>query len=98
MFENNYEDEINDSEVITLIDEEGEEQDFAILDMVELEGSRYVILLPVDEGEEDEEEGEVIILKFTRDKEGNEILAGIEDDEEWERVADAWEEKVAEEK
>ncbi|MCL6560504.1 MAG: DUF1292 domain-containing protein, partial [Firmicutes bacterium] len=37
------------------------------------------------------------ILKFTHDEDGNELLVDIEDDEEWEKVADAWEEMLAEE-
>ncbi|MGB9905496.1 MAG: DUF1292 domain-containing protein [Desulfotomaculales bacterium] len=87
-----------EKDVLTLIDEEGQEQDFAILDLVELEGSRYAILLPLDEEGDEDEEGEAIILKYARDEEGNEILIDIEDDEEWERVADAWEEMILEEK
>jgi Protein of unknown function (DUF1292). len=95
----NREEGIDESpEVLTLIDEDGEEQDFAILDIVELEGSRYAILLPLDEEGEEEDEGEAIILKYAKDEEGNEILVDIEDDEEWERVADAWEEMIIEEK
>ena len=35
-----------------------------------------------------------IILKVVFDEEGNEFLADIEDDEEWEKVADAWQELV----
>lgn len=99
MSRHNHEEGIDESpEVLTLIDEDGEEQDFAILDIVELEGSRYAILLPLDEEGEEEDEGEAIILKYAKDEEGNEILVDIEDDEEWERVADAWEEMIIEEK
>ncbi len=99
MSRHNHEEGIDESpEVLTLIDEDGEEQDFAILDIVELEGSRYAILLPLDEEGEEEDEGEAIILKYAKDEEGNEILTDIEDDEEWERVADAWEEMIIEEK
>ncbi len=87
-----------EKDILTLVDEDGEEQDFAILDIVELEGSRYAILLPLDEEGEEEEEGEAIILKYAKDGEGNEILVDIEDDEEWERVADAWEEMIIEDK
>lgn len=87
----------HEEEVLTLIDEDGEEQDFAILDIVELEGSRYAILLPLDEEGDEDDEGEAIILKFGKDDQGNEILMDVEDDEEWERVADAWEEMVIEE-
>ncbi len=80
-------------EIITLIDDNGEEKDFTVIDIIEMDGSEYAILLPVD-GEEGDE---AIILKFTQDEEGNEILVDIEDDEEWEKVADAWEEMMARE-
>lgn len=78
-------------EVVTLVDEEGEEHDFTVIDIIEVDGSEYAILLPVDE-----ESNEAIILKFTQDEEGNELLVDIEDDEEWEKVSDAWEEMIAE--
>lgn len=79
-------------EVITLVDEEGAEHDFTVVDIINVDGSEYAILLPVEE-----ENDEAIILKFTNDEEGNELLVDIEDDEEWEKVADAWEESLAEE-
>lgn len=79
-------------EVVTLVDEEGVEHDFTVIDIIEVDGSEYAILLPVDE-----EGNEAIILKFTQDEEGNELLVDIEDDEEWEKVSDAWEEMMAEE-
>ncbi|MBO8137354.1 MAG: DUF1292 domain-containing protein [Desulfotomaculum sp.] len=77
-------------EVITLIDEEGNEHDFAVVDILQVEGSEYAILLPAEEEAE-----EAIILKFAQDEDGNDILVDIEEDEEWEKVADAWQEKVA---
>jgi len=75
---------------VTLIDEEGNEHEFTVLDVIQVEDNEYAILLPA------EEEEEAIILKFSEDSEGNEILIDIEDDEEWEKVADAWEEMVVE--
>ncbi|HBC91536.1 MAG TPA: DUF1292 domain-containing protein [Pelotomaculum sp.] len=79
-------------EVITLVDEEGAEHDFTVVDIINVDESEYAILLPVEE-----ENDEAIILKFTHDDEGSELLVDIEDDEEWEKVADAWEEMLAEE-
>lgn len=79
-------------EVITLVDEEGAEHDFAVIDIIEVDDSEYAILLPVEE-----ENNEAIILKFDHDEDGNELLVDIEDDEEWEKVSDAWEEMIAEE-
>jgi len=52
-------------------------------------------LMPISEDEsEDEEAEEAIILKLGKDAEGGEMLLDIEDDEEWEKVADAWENLV----
>lgn len=79
-------------EVVTLIDEEGKEHDFTVVDVIEVDGMEYAILLPAQEDSD-----EAIILKFDKDEDGNEILVDIEDDEEWEKVADAWEEMVANE-
>lgn len=81
-----------EDEVLTLTDEEGVEHDFSVIDIIELDGSEYAILLPLEgQGEgADEDEEEAIILKIDTDEEGNEVLVDIEDDEEWEKVADTW--------
>ena len=48
--------------VIVLNDEEGNDVKFEFLDLVELDGEEYVVLLPMsDDGEEDD--GEVVILR-----------------------------------
>ena len=93
---------IPEEEVITLVDEDGAEHDFEVIDVIEVDGEKYAILLPVAEeedgaGGDEEESGEAIILKFAVDDDGNELLVDIEDNEEWEKVADAWEEMLAEE-
>lgn len=79
-------------EIITLVDEEGAEHDFTVVDIINVDQSEYAILLPVEEDGD-----EAIILKFSHDEDGNELLVDIEDDDEWEKVADAWEEMLAEE-
>ncbi|MDR1603769.1 MAG: Holliday junction resolvase RuvX [Gracilibacteraceae bacterium] len=45
-----------------------------------------------EEYDEDDDEIEAIILKLEKNEKGEEILVDIEDDEEWEKVSDAWEE------
>ncbi len=79
---------MNHEETLTLTDEEGNEHEFSVIDIIEMDGSEYAILLPLQEGEEGEEEA--VILKVESDEDGNEILVDIEDDEEWEKVADTW--------
>ena len=86
---------IEEEEVVILIDEDGSEHEFYLIETIELDKAQYAILQPTEEDEE--EETEVIILKIGEDEEGNEIFFEIEDDEEWEKVADAWEEAEREE-
>ena len=49
--------------VIVLQDENGDDCEFEFLDLVELNGNEYVVLLPVS-AEEEEESGEVVILQI----------------------------------
>lgn len=58
---NNSEEELAEN-IIPLTDEEGKVSNFELLDLVELDNEEYVVLLPVDD-EENEEPGEVVILK-----------------------------------
>jgi len=78
-------------EIVTLVDEDGQEHDFAFVDSIEVDGEQYAILSPIDE---EEESDEAIILKIGKDENGEDILFDIEDDEEWEKVADAWQELI----
>lgn len=79
--------------VLVLVDEDGDEHEFELLAELEVEDNSYRVLVPLSEEEMGEdEEVEVVILKVVYDEEGNEFLADIEDDDEWERVADAWQE------
>lgn len=81
--------------ILVLVDDEGVEHQFELVAELEIEEDVYWVLIPLEEEEQlDEEEVEVIILKVVYDEEGNEFLSDIEDDEEWERVADAWQELV----
>jgi uncharacterized protein YrzB (UPF0473 family) len=82
--------------ILILVDEEGQEYEFEVQAELEIEGETYRVLIPLDEeddeDEEEEEEVEVLILKVVYDEDGNEFMAEIEDEEEWEMVADAWDE------
>ena len=62
MSEDNNNEELDDK-IVVLNDENGEEVKFEFLDLIELEGEEYVVLLPLEE-EETEEPGEVVILKI----------------------------------
>lgn len=74
-------------DVLILIDEEEQEHPFQMIDMVEVDGNQYAVLVPLEEGADEEE---AIILKIVLDENGEEVLYDIEDDEEWEKVVDIW--------
>lgn len=86
--------DMEEFDTIILTDEEGEDHEFLHLDTLEVDGSTYFILMPIldcEEETEDEDTDEAIILKLGKDDQGNEMLIDIDDDDEWEKVADAWE-------
>ncbi|HZK85348.1 MAG TPA: DUF1292 domain-containing protein [Desulfosporosinus sp.] len=93
----NEEHDAEEFDTVVLTDDEGKDHEFLHLDTLELEGSTYFVLMPIADGESedaDEDDDEAIILKLGKDAEGGEMLVDIEDDEEWEKVADAWENLV----
>lgn len=79
----------NENEAIVLVDEDGNEHTFVIVDVVMVDDNRYALLEPVD-GDEDEEDGAYLFRLETVD--GAERLVVVEDDEEFERVVAALEE------
>ena len=84
--------------VIILNDEQGNEVKFEFLDLVELDGEEYVVLLPVsEEGEEDE--GEVVILRLEDTDEGTEeeSYVGVEDEEILNKVFSIFKDKYKDE-
>lgn len=86
--------EIYDPEIYTLTDDEGNELNFALLGSLEHEGTVYKALVPVDENGE-ETSDEYVILKLSVDEDGEDILETIEDDEEWENIADIFDDEFA---
>lgn len=63
--------------IITLKDEVGNDVKFEFLDLIEYDGTEYVVLLPV---EESDESGEVVILKLEEsENEDEESYVGVED-------------------
>ncbi len=86
--------EMNDFEadILTLTDEDGVEKDFAVIGDMELDGNNYLALVP-----NDEEGDEFVILKLAVDEDGNEMLVTIDDDDEFDKVADAFEDQLMEE-
>ncbi|MBA1336886.1 MAG: hypothetical protein HPY66_3322 [Firmicutes bacterium] len=84
-----------DMDIVVLFDEEDNECHFEVLAVLDVEENRYAILLPVTE--EGEEEEEAYVLRIEQDANGEDVLIGIEDDEELDTVVEAYEELVRQE-
>ena len=77
---------------IILNDEEGNEIEFEFLDVVEVDGKEYVVLLPVEEAEK----GEVVIFRIEGSEE-DESYVSLDDEAEAEKVFQAFKEKTKDE-
>ncbi len=81
-----------ESNVITLDMEDGTKKDFNVLNILEHNGKQYVAL-----SELDSEEYDILRFEETGDEEDNIALSIIEDDEEYNAVADKFDELFASE-
>jgi uncharacterized protein YrzB (UPF0473 family) len=72
-------------DIIVMVDENGEEEEFEFLDNIEMEGNEYVVLMPYTE-EDTDDEAEVVILKVLHDENGEDTFVNIEDEDELDSV------------
>ena len=82
------------SEYYTLTDEDDNELHFALLGTLEHEGNVYKALVPVNEDGEEQSE-EYVILKCAVDENGEDVLETIEDDEEFDKIADIFDDEFS---
>ncbi len=81
-------------EIFTLTDEEGNEIEFELIGSHEIDGVMYLALIPLA----DNEDGEYVILKIQPDEQtGEEMLVTIDDDNEFDRIADVFEDMLFDE-
>lgn len=85
-------------DLFTLEDEDGNEQEFELLDVMKYEDEVYYALTPYygDQREEQlEDDGEVVILKEEM-VDGESMLVSIEEDEEYEKIGGLFLERLNE--
>ena len=91
---NNIPDSEEIDNIIVLNDEDGNEVEFEFLDLIEFDGEHYVVLLPTYESEEDEEAGEVVILKLEdSESEEEESYVSVDDEDILNKVFEIFKEK-----
>jgi uncharacterized protein YrzB (UPF0473 family) len=94
-----------ESNVITLVDDDGKEHRFDLLNIVEVDRIRYAVMIPEgtdlesseEEENNDDEEEEAVIFRLETDEDGEEVLVDIEDDAEFEKVCDYLDQMMEEE-
>jgi uncharacterized protein YrzB (UPF0473 family) len=77
-------------DIVTLVDEEGKNHDFQVVDIIEVEDREYALLLPASS--DDPEQDEVLVLRFEEDR-----FEMIEDEAEFQKVVKVLEELNEEE-
>ena len=84
---------LDDEDMFVTLDlDDGSSMECQVLTIFEADGRDYIALLPVDESEKPNEDGEVYIYRYSEDSDGNPSLENIEDDEEYEIVSDRFDE------
>lgn len=78
---------VEEVEMVTLTDEDGKEIEFELIGRLTLDGKDYIALMSQDNDEE------YIILKSEKDENGEETFVTIEDDDEFDNVADAFDDE-----
>ena len=77
---------------VTLDLDDGTSVECAIMTILEVDEQDYMVLVPLDENDEPIEEGEVYIYRYFEDEEGNASLDNIDNDDEFERVSECFDE------
>ena len=81
----------NEEVTVTLILDNDEVIECAVLTIYSVDNKEYIALLPLDE-DGDNEEGDVFIYRYVETEDGEPTLENIEDDDEYEAAADAFDE------
>ncbi len=82
-------------DLLTLEDEDGKEVTFEVIDATEVNGTRYLAVIPYQEDPESlQEDAELILMRIGTDEEG-EYMDIVDDDEELLTVGRVFEERLS---
>ncbi len=81
---------------VTLDMDDGTQVDCEIVTIFDVNDQDYIVLLPLDEDGEENEEDTVYIYRYFEDEDGNPSLENIQDDEEYEAVEERFDELLDE--
>ena len=99
MANDKHRDDVNeelDSNIVELTDEDGQTTEFEYLTTIEHKGESYVVLLAPQE-EDNDEEGEVVILRIQPNEKGEDTYVSCDSDEIEQEVFELFMEELDEE-
>lgn len=80
---------MDEKEFVVLLDDNDEEQIYELVEVVNINGLDYALLILsefADEYDETNDEAELTVLRIETDDEGEEVFVEIDDDDEYEEV------------
>lgn len=81
-------------DLLTLEDEDGQEVTFEVIDATEVNGTRYLAVIPYQEDPANlQEDAELILMRIGTDEQG-EYMDIVDDDEELQTVGKVFEERL----
>lgn len=80
----------------TLTDENGKESQYELIATCEMNGNTYYALIPSDT-DENSDFLEYVILKLEKEEDGEEFLVSVDDDDEFDDVADYFDDLLSQE-
>lgn len=89
--------EAEETSLVTLLDEEGNEHQFEHVDSFPFNGETYVVLIPTEEEIAEGEADEVLFFTLQTDEEGNEALTFVEDEAELDMVYEEFKNRMQDE-
>ena len=81
-----------ESNIVILEDENGHEHEYEVVEIYEIDGKEYAVLLSTEEDSDN-----AFVFRVEQDEQGDDILVDITDDAEWDKVVSAIEEIESEE-
>ena len=86
---------MEEKNVVTFTDENDNTFKLEIADSFEMEGKKYVALIPPENPEGDEDEAEVLIMRIESESEDEDVFVYIEEDDELDRAFSMFKDRCA---
>ena len=90
----------NEREFFTLVDEDGSEIEFEKIGEITLGDKVYFAMIPAEAAENAQNDGgfcEYVVLRLEKDADGEDTLVSVDDDDEFDNVADVFDDMFSEE-